>query len=110
MSNFKNIGHLIQHRREELGMSQDQLAEKIEVSKTTISLYESGDRKPTLTRLYDIARHLNLPIGTLLEFELPHVDINVALRSEGIVNKEDIEIVKKVIHAVRSAREGKKAE
>ena len=41
----KNIGLRIKHRREHLGMSVDELAEKLNKNRTTIYRYESGNIK-----------------------------------------------------------------
>lgn len=102
MNDFKKIGELIRNRREENNLSQDILAEKLGVSKATISLYESGDRKPSLKRLTELAKILNTPLSNFLALDTP-VNIEIALRAEGMTN-EDIDRIKAYIRIVKDAQ------
>ncbi len=102
MNNFKKIGEFIKSKREENNLSQDTLAEKLGVSKATISLYESGDRKPSLKRLSELAKILETPLSNFLALDTP-VDIELALRAEGMSN-EDIERIKAYIKFVKDAQ------
>lgn len=47
-------------------MTQEQLAEKIEVSTVFISQIESGSRKPSLETIYKLSIALNVKIDTLI--------------------------------------------
>lgn len=110
MDTFKAIGQYIQEKRTSAGLSQEQLAEKLEVSKATISLYESGARKPTLKRLTQIAGILNTPIQSFLQFDIPkEVDLELALRAEGISN-DDIRVIKIFIEGLKKDHENKQKE
>lgn len=102
MNNFKKIGEFIKSKREENNLSQDTLAEKLGVSKATISLYESGDRKPSLKRLSELAKIFETPLSNFLALDTP-VDIELALRAEGMSN-EDIERIKAYIKFVKDAQ------
>jgi transcriptional regulator with XRE-family HTH domain len=107
MDTFKAIGRFIEQKRKDAELSQEELADKLKVSKATISLYESGDRKPTLKRLNQIAKELNIPLQNFLAFDVPKaVDLDLALRAEGISN-EDIERIKLFIKALSDAEKGK---
>lgn len=52
---MKTIGEKIKAKRTEKRMTQQELADKIGVSYTTVSLYESNSRKPSFKALARIA-------------------------------------------------------
>lgn len=62
MSRFQDM--LIFLRKRE-GLSQLELAEKLGISKSTISMYEQGQRKPSFEMLEAIADYFNINMGTL---------------------------------------------
>ena len=107
MDTFKAIGQLIEQKRTDAGLSQEDLANQLKVSKSTVSLYESGTRKPTFDRLNQIANILNTPISTFLAFDVPaKVDLDLALRAQGISNS-DVENIKLFVKALKDAEESK---
>lgn len=61
-----NIGMNIKKIREEKKISMSYLADKLKISKSTISRYESGKREPNLETLNKIAKALGVPIEELL--------------------------------------------
>ena len=52
--------------REELGMTQQELADKLEGAKSTIAMYEKGDRKPSLEVLVKLSEIFNCSIDYIL--------------------------------------------
>lgn len=52
--------------REERGLTQEELAKMINVTKSTISYYENGKRIPTGANLYDLARFFNVGFDYLM--------------------------------------------
>src|ERR1700738_316546 len=56
------VGKRIRTRRTELGMSQTQLAEALNVTFQQVQKYERGVNRVTCSRLSDIATALNVPI------------------------------------------------
>ena len=60
--NTTEIGKLIKHRREVLGLTIRDLAELTGMSKTTISQIERGSGNPTFGVLKNIFEYLNLEI------------------------------------------------
>ena len=63
------IGSVIQKLRKLKGLTQEQLAESIGVSKAAVSKWESGSTYPDITLLSPIARLLGTTVDGLLEFE-----------------------------------------
>jgi transcriptional regulator with XRE-family HTH domain len=62
----KHLGQNIRHRRMELGISQSQLAKRIDVTQSYISNIESGARSVTIPMLRKIADALDTTITELL--------------------------------------------
>lgn len=56
------VSHDIQAARESLGLTQEELAEKIDVSVESIRAIEQNRRAPSLLMLYKICRALNVKI------------------------------------------------
>ena len=52
--------------RKENGITAKQLAEKLQVSESTISLYENGKREPDFKMLLNIADYFNVSVDYLL--------------------------------------------
>ena len=69
MNATEQIGDLIKKARTAAGLTQPQLAEKIGVTQSSISLWEKGHREPALHQLRAIATALGVPIRTLIEQE-----------------------------------------
>lgn len=63
MGNF--VTH-IQDFREQSGFSQQQLGERIGVTRQTVAAWEKGERDPTVLQLARIARELHVPLDSLL--------------------------------------------
>lgn len=61
-----NIGENIKKYRKNLGLTQQQFAEKIKVSFQSISSWERGDNSPGMDKLEQIAFFFKVPIGRLL--------------------------------------------
>lgn len=60
------LGKIIRILRDEHHLSQQQLAQKIGVTKSTVGLYESGDRFPSLPTLIALSRSLGVSTDYLL--------------------------------------------
>lgn len=68
MKNKRNqiLGLNIKAERNRKNLSQFQLAEKINVSESTISLIERGLQTPSVFLVFDISKVLNININELL--------------------------------------------
>ena len=61
-----NVGKMIATIRTQRGLSQQQLADKMNLSKQAISNYERGVREPDYVTLEALADVLNVPMGMLI--------------------------------------------
>ena len=53
-------------RRQELGLTQEDLAARAELDRPYVSLIEVGRKQPTLSVLYKLASALELPFGDFM--------------------------------------------
>lgn len=60
------VGRQIKQRRRELRISQEELAEKLDLSHQQIHKYESGATPITIERLHEFAVHLETTTGFFL--------------------------------------------
>ena len=69
MSNYRNkiLGKNIKAERIRKGYTQFMLAEKIDISESSMSLIERGLQNPTVFVVYDIARSLDIDINELFK-------------------------------------------
>lgn len=63
-----DAGTAIRHFRHEAGLSQDELADRMDVSSSYISMLESGKRYPSIEMLIRIALALNIKPGLMLDY------------------------------------------
>ena len=57
------VGKRIRHRRWLIGMTQQQLAEKVGIKFQQIQKYETGANRVSASRLWDIAEALDVPVA-----------------------------------------------
>lgn len=63
---LKNLGINIKSERLRRNLSQERLAELTSISRNSVSLIETGKINPTILKVIDIARVLDLDINVLL--------------------------------------------
>ena len=63
---FIQLGIAISTLRKMRGLSQEKLAELTNISRNSISLIETGKINPTILKVIDIARVLNVDLNTLI--------------------------------------------
>lgn len=56
----------IKFLREELNMTQQELADKLDGAKSTVAMYEKGDRKPSMEVLLKLSEIFNCSIDYIL--------------------------------------------
>ena len=62
-----HVGKRIRHRRWLVGMTQQQLAEKVGIKFQQIQKYETGMNRVSASRLWDIAAALSVPVSFFFE-------------------------------------------
>lgn len=73
--NYYEIGQKIRKYRKALGLSQEELAEKVNISVTHMSHIETGNTKLSLPVFYDITTALGVSADSLL-FDESRIDRN----------------------------------
>ena len=90
MVDYKLIGSRIKRQREQNRMTQEQVAEMVDITVVYLSKIENGKVRPTLDTLSNICSSLNCDLGEVL--------LNVTSES----NKYQSEYVVKVFNACSS--------
>lgn len=62
-----HVGKRVRHRRWLVGMTQQQLAEKVGIKFQQIQKYETGANRVSASRLWDIADALDVPVAFFFE-------------------------------------------
>ena len=98
-----HVGKRVRHRRWMVGMTQQQLAEKVGIKFQQIQKYETGMNRVSASRLWDIAHALEVPISFFFEGlseDLPKVnDVETPAEGESVHgdilgNREALELVR----------------
>ena len=98
-----HVGKRIRHRRWMVGMTQQQLAQKVGIKFQQIQKYETGMNRVSASRLWDIAESLGVPVAYFFEgmsaaVPSPVVDVNEAEPShvpvDILADKEALELVR----------------
>ena len=67
--NQKKIGSFLKELRKEMGITQEEFAEKLDVSSRTISRWETGANMPDISLLVNIAEIFNVSIPAIINGE-----------------------------------------
>ena len=87
-----HIGQRVRHRRWLLGMTQQQLAQAVGIRFQQIQKYESGANRISASRLWDLARALDMPVSFFFE---GLAGDNAATADDGLLqNKETMDLVR----------------
>lgn len=62
-----HVGKRVRHRRWMVGMTQQQLAERVGIKFQQIQKYETGMNRVSASRLWDVAHALDVPISFFFE-------------------------------------------
>lgn len=63
---MKTIGEIIKEKREQLGLSQKQLAERLGISRTQVCYWEQGHCMPNILNCWDLADFFGCSIDELV--------------------------------------------
>lgn len=70
----REIGVIIRNRRKELGLSQEQLSEKVGVSYQQIQRYENGGSMLNVENVQRVAKALAIPVSQLFDGHAENAD------------------------------------
>ena len=85
-----HVGKRIRHQRWMVGMTQQQLAEKVGIKFQQVQKYETGMNRVSASRLWDIAETLGVSIGFFFE----GVNGEKAAPTDLMADKEAVELVR----------------
>lgn len=87
----KYAGQIIKKLREHKNMTQDELANELNIKRQSISRYENGDRGVNQDLLFKLSKIFKVPID---EFFPP---VNDLYKKQVITQEEEIEILKQAL-------------
>ena len=76
----KKIGSFLKELRKEIGITQEEFAEKLDVSSRTISRWETGTNMPDISLLVNIAEIFNVSISEIINGERKSENMNQEVR------------------------------
>jgi len=88
-----HVGKRIRHRRWMIGMTQQQLADKVGIKFQQIQKYETGMNRVSASRLWDIADALGVTIAFFFE-GLSDQDMPKPAGADLMADKEALELVR----------------
>lgn len=107
-----NIGYRISELRKQAGMSQFQLAKVLDIATSTLGMYETGKREPSLKVMNRIANYFNVTTDYLLgrpekkddDTKIADIkDDDVIFTYEGRqIPKEDLELIRRIMRGTRN--------
>jgi len=89
----QHVGARLRYRRSMLGLTQEQLAEGLDISYQQIQKYETGANRISAGRLYQMARALSVEVGYFFE-GLDDADVGVEVADTGVDSRMALELVK----------------
>jgi transcriptional regulator with XRE-family HTH domain len=90
-----HVGKRIRHRRWLIGMTQQQLAERVGIKFQQIQKYETGANRVSASRLWDIADTLEVPVSFFFEgLQAGHVAGSDAVPVDLMADKEALELIR----------------
>ena len=105
-----NFGENLKQIREESKLSQQELAKKLEVSQSTIAMWEASQRTPKLGELNRLARVLNITVNRLLgqprdrKLELIKNEIYIDGEKISDLDTTDVEGIINYIEAIKKKK------
>ncbi|MGB5560506.1 MAG: helix-turn-helix transcriptional regulator [Paracoccaceae bacterium] len=93
-----HVGKRIRHRRWMVGMTQQQLAEKVGIKFQQIQKYETGMNRVSASRLWDIAEAVDVPVSFFFEGIDEHAahanGTSTMIPGDIMADKEALELVR----------------
>ena len=92
----EHVGKRVRHRRWMIGMTQQQLADKVGIKFQQIQKYETGMNRVSASRLWDIAEALDVPVSFFFEGLNEDAETVASDTTKGdiLADKEALELVR----------------
>lgn len=91
----QHVGERIRHRRTELGLTQERLAQALAVSYQQIQKYETGANRISAGRLFEISQKLDVDVGYFFLDLVADDDLPTPGLEHGGRQRAAIELVRK---------------
>ena len=88
-----HVGQRVRQRRWLLGMTQQQLAEKVDIKFQQIQKYETGANRISSSRLWDISEVMDVPASFFFD-GLDRIDDREAGKKNILEDKEALDLVR----------------
>ena len=102
MDNKKKLGLKIKELRKRKGLTQEQLAELIDVEQNSISVIESGRNFPTLGTLEKIAQILEVNLSDFFNYDYIDDIETIKASTKDIIRKMDDNQIRQLFKYVKS--------
>ncbi len=89
-----HVGKRVRHRRWLVGITQQQLAEKVGIKFQQIQKYETGANRISASRLWDIGAVLGCPVSYFFEGLDMSEPVEGALPGDLLADREALELVR----------------
>lgn len=86
-----NLGNSLFHARKKSGLSQEEVAEKLGISRQTISKWETGETLPDIRQSKRLAVLYHLSLDELIDFDLDVQEIEQAIARSDEKREEKID-------------------
>lgn len=102
MDNKKKLGLKIKELRKRKGLTQEELAELIQMEQNSISVMESGRNFPTLGTLEKFAKVLDVNLSDFFDYDyIEDIDV-IKASTEDIISKMDDKQLRQLFKYVKS--------
>ena len=91
----QHVGERIRARRTELGLTQEQLAQALQVSYQQVQKYETGANRISAGRIFEIARKLRVDVSYFFDDLLLDAPVEQTPLEHGGRQRSAIELVRK---------------
>lgn len=95
--NQKKIGSFLRDLRKEKNLTQEQLAERFNITNRTVSIWESGNNMPDLSILVELADFYDVDIREIINGERKSEDVNQEEKEKMMLVAEYAEDEKKIL-------------
>ncbi|MEG0345859.1 MAG: helix-turn-helix domain-containing protein [Erysipelotrichaceae bacterium] len=85
-----NLGNSLFHARKKNGLSQEEVADKIGVSRQTVSKWETNETIPDIYQSKKMASLYGISLDDLIDFDIEYSEI------QEMINKNNDELVEKI--------------